>query len=266
MKDDNCVEFLQWALPKLNFRWKGYKKVRKQVCKRIQRRMNELQLNNTEEYKIYLQNNKNEWKILDIFCRITISRFYRNQKIFEKIGIEILSYLFKNQDKVRCWSVGCASGEEPYSVSLIFFNIIHSISPVKEIEIIATDIDSNVLNRAKNGCYEYTTIKELPEHWKTKCFNKVSSTYCIKNKYKEVVQFQQQDIREKKPEGKFNLILCRNLVATYFEKELQKKILKEMSQKLNKHGFLVLGKNENTDTLPEDLLSCYQHERIFRTL
>ena len=264
MKDQQCIEFLQWALPKLHMRWRGFRKVRKQVCKRINRRMDELKLSSVKEYKKFLTENQEEWEILDNLCRITISRFYRNYKIFDKIGIEIFPELFQKKDKIRCWSAGCASGEEPYSISLIFFNLIQIISTLKEIEIIATDADQNMLERAKKGCYNSSTIKEIPIKWQKEGFIKKENRFCLKEEYKKTITFLKQDIRKEKPKGSFDLILCRNLVATYFDKKLQSQIFREITEKLNPNGYLILGKNEMTEALPEELEISNQHERIFR--
>lgn len=75
MKDTECVEFLQWALPRLHMRWQGFRKVRGQVCKRIGRRIRELNLGEGADYRTYLESHPAEWSVLDDLCRITISRF-----------------------------------------------------------------------------------------------------------------------------------------------------------------------------------------------
>jgi chemotaxis protein methyltransferase CheR len=263
MKDQECIDFLQWALPQLHMRWKGFRKVRKQVCKRIKKRIRELELETVEDYRDYIKTHPEEWKVLDKFCRITISRFYRNYKIFDKIGLELMPVLFNKKDTIRCWSAGCASGEEPYSLSLTFFNLVKTLSPLKEIEIIATDANPVMLNRARKGCYSASTIKELPDNWKRNCFERKEGEFCLESQFKKPVTFSEQDIRYEKPAGKFDLILCRNLVATYFEHELQTKVFRDISDRLNPGGYLLLGKNEKADALPPDIKIQDRHERVF---
>ena len=85
MKNSKCVHFLQWSLPQLHLRWSGFRKVRRQVCKRIQRRLQELELCDISAYQSYLETYPAEWLVLDAYCRITISRFYRDQ--MEKVAI-----------------------------------------------------------------------------------------------------------------------------------------------------------------------------------
>ncbi|MGD8595209.1 MAG: chemotaxis protein CheR, partial [Gammaproteobacteria bacterium] len=82
MNDNECVQFLQWALPQLHMRWPGFRKVRAQVCKRIDRRLRQLAIEDIHTYKTYLHEHKLEWRVLDELCRITISRFYRDKAMF----------------------------------------------------------------------------------------------------------------------------------------------------------------------------------------
>lgn len=90
MKNEQCVQFLQWALRRLNMRWPGYRKVRNQVCKRVDRRLQDLSLKSVEEYQAYLEQHADEWLQLDPLCRITISRFYRDKGVFAALGDERL--------------------------------------------------------------------------------------------------------------------------------------------------------------------------------
>ena len=114
MRDSRCVEFLQWALPRLRMRWPGFRRVRRQVCKRIDGRLRELGLDNTAAYQEYLENNPAEWHVLDDFCRISISRFYRDRSVFDCLRDDVLPNLAARaaalgERQLRCWSAGCAS-------------------------------------------------------------------------------------------------------------------------------------------------------------
>ena len=115
MRYPDCTEFLQWALPRLGFRWPGFRKVRRQVCRRIRRRIAALDLEGFDDYRRYLETHAQEHAKLDRLCRITISRFYRDRRVFERLEREALSRLAANAQKrratVRAWSAGCASGE-----------------------------------------------------------------------------------------------------------------------------------------------------------
>jgi chemotaxis protein methyltransferase CheR len=125
LTDSECVEFLQWALPQLGLRWPGFRKVRGQVRKRINRRLGELGLTGIADYRDYLQAHPDEWPRLDELCRISISRFYRDRRVFDHLRDDVLPTLAqvavaRHENQVRCWSVGCASGEEIYTVVILW--------------------------------------------------------------------------------------------------------------------------------------------------
>ncbi|NNL07225.1 MAG: chemotaxis protein CheR, partial [Gammaproteobacteria bacterium] len=111
MHDDSCVRFLQWALPRLQKRWPGFRKVRRQVCKRIQRRITTLELADADDYRRYLQTNDREWPLLDHLCRVTVSRFYRDRVILEHVANDVLPQLARlalhtGDHALRGWSAG----------------------------------------------------------------------------------------------------------------------------------------------------------------
>lgn len=93
MRDEACVRFLQWCLPPLRKRWPGFRKVRGQVCKRIDRRLRQLGLAGPDPYRAYLETHPEEWAVLDGLCRVTISRFYRDRDVFDVLGEEVLPTL-----------------------------------------------------------------------------------------------------------------------------------------------------------------------------
>ena len=106
-------------------RWVGFRRVRRQVCKRIARRLIELGLQDLEAYRTLLGADAGEWSRLDSLCRITISRFYRDRAVWNYLGDVLLPDLTRfarrrGDEELRCWSVGCASGEEPYTLAMVW--------------------------------------------------------------------------------------------------------------------------------------------------
>src|SRR5689334_13604160 len=90
MHDLGCAAFLQWALPRLELQWAGFRKVRTQVCKRLKRRIRQLGLPGFTAYRIRLESDPGEWRTLDDCCRITISRFFRDKQVFELLSERVL--------------------------------------------------------------------------------------------------------------------------------------------------------------------------------
>lgn len=252
MNDQECIGFLQWALPRLRMRWKGFRKVRGQVCKRIGRRLKELGLADAAAYRDYLEAHPAEWEILDGFCRITISRFGRDRKVCQFLRDTVLPDLAARFEEtpgiVRCWSAGCASGEEPYTISILWHFNIRKRFPHITLDIVATDSDPNVLERAARGRFENSSLKELDAVTVRSAFETSDDGFLLHPELREGVGFHLADIRREMPGGEFNLILCRNLVFTYFDDALQCEILERMLSRLKGGGILIIGTHES---LPE---------------
>ena len=123
--------------------------------------------------------------------------------------------------RLQIWSIGCASGEEPYTLALIEA-FTKTVSRCK-LEIVATDADSHLSSRASRGCYLLSSLRELPRAWQV-AFEAQGDELCLKSKYQAPVRFVEQDIRERSVDGPFDLILCRNLVFTYLVPAVQVEI------------------------------------------
>jgi chemotaxis protein methyltransferase CheR len=268
MKDEACICFLQWALPHLHMRWQGFRKVRGQVCKRLGRRLEELQLPDLKSYRMYLQDTPLEWHMLDSLCRITISRFYRDQGVYHSLYSEVFPELIavarQQDDKtLSCWCIGTASGEEPYSLSLLW-----ELAGLKkygtDLRILATEVDRDMIIRARQGCYPASSIRELPAKIKARAFDSKGAQFCLKELYRRRVQFSQQDIRTEQPGETFHLTLCRNLVFTYFSQALQEEVAWQIVQRLKPGGFLVIGSHEKLPGSVVGMAPCLHGQQIFR--
>ena len=158
MTDTDCTTFLEWALPQLKLRWPGFRKVRRQVCKRLARRMRDLGLDNFIAYRAKLEVDPTEWRVLDECCHITISRFFREKAIFEVLRTRVLPDIAACAERERrsaqAWSAGCASGEEPYTIKILWDIGVAHAYPAVSIAIVATDVDDAMLARARNGCFQ----------------------------------------------------------------------------------------------------------------
>jgi chemotaxis protein methyltransferase CheR len=273
MKDPGCTGFLQWSLPRLRFRWEGFRKVRKQICKRVNRRIEELGLSGFNAYREYLDRNPDEWQLIDSLCGVTISRFYRDRKVFDVLRGQVLHQLAKKimdegGSELRCWSAGCSSGEEPYTLQIIWRACVPPLLYRKiPLRIIATDINEKSLERAIQGCFRPGSLRDLPEDLRD-AFTPSGDMFSIGQVFKENIVFLRQDIRRRLPKGTFHLILCRNLVFTYFDEDLQRQTFERILGKLTPGGIIVIGGHES---LPggaagvrqfDDTHAIYQKETI----
>ncbi len=269
MRDEQCVRFLQWVLPQLRMRWEGFRKVRRQVCKRLARRLGDLGLTDLEDYRDYLQQHADEWRHLDALCRITISRFYRDKGVFATLSEEVLPLLAdaaqeRGDKKLRVWSAGCGGGEEPYTIAILWDAEFRLRYPDVQVEIVATDADPIMLARGDDARYAFASLKELPASWRDKAFEQTNDTYRINPEYRCDITFVEQDIRTEQPGGPFDLVLCRNLVFTYFDDELQSQLLECIVATMRDGAALVLGIHEQLPVDTRGISAWFQKQRIYR--
>jgi chemotaxis protein methyltransferase CheR len=212
MADAECVAFLQWVLPRLDLRWQGFRKVHGQVCKRLKRRMKELGLEEFSAYRERLAADPGEWAVLDGLCHITISRFFRDSRVFEALALRVLPEIAaraaRARREARFWSAGCASGEEPYTLKIIWDLEVARAFPGVDCSIVATDVDDTVLKRARKGCYPKGALRELPEAFVMAGFDRIGSLFCVRPRHRQGVSLLLQDLRSEAPDGRFDLILC----------------------------------------------------------
>lgn len=249
MQDGECVALLQWMLPALGLRWDGFRRVRKQVCKRIARRIAELGLESVADYRSYLNAHREEWSMADSLCTVTITRFYRDKGVFAYLGSTVLPELGRHaldasRTELRAWSAGCGSGEEPYTLSLVWhFEVAHEL-PGLALRILGTDIDDRLLQRAHDAVYPAGCLADLPEQWRNAAFDETSTGWRLGSAYRDNVTFRRHDLRDEPPRGPFDVVLCRNLAFTYFDDATQLTTARRLRTVLNERGALVLGRHE----------------------
>ena len=252
MTDGECVEFLQWALPRLQMRWVGFRKVRRQVCRRIERRLLDLGLPDVAAYRAYLEATPEEWPSLDALCHVTISRFYRDRGVFELLERSVLPELAAQSAArgaaVEVWSAGCASGEEPYSLVLVWEYAVRPSFPAVGLHVLATDTDETVIRRARAASYGESSLRELPSPWRRRGFVRRGGRCHLRPRFRQPVTVERHDVRNSIQGGPYDLVLCRNLAFTYFELPLQREVVERLALALRPGGALVVGSHE---TLPE---------------
>jgi chemotaxis protein methyltransferase CheR len=212
-----------------------------------------------------------EWIILDRLTPITISRFYRDRGTFELLARDAVPRLAaqasaRGSDSLEVWSAGCASGEEPYTLAIIWKQQLAPRFPALTLRILATDIHPAMLSRARQGCYSAGSLTELPQTWRTAAFVQRDGLYWLREAYKRAVTVLSHDLRTGAPDGPFDLIMCRNLVFTYFHEAIQRKISVWLADSLRPGGALVLGAHEQ---LPAELVGFDPWDivrRVYRRL
>jgi chemotaxis protein methyltransferase CheR len=223
----------------------------------VSRRMHELGLVDPSVYRSRLEHDPVEWHALERLCLIPISRFYRDRGIFDTLERDVLPMLAQAAAEridapFECWSAGCASGEEPYTLAMLWRARFEARFSELRLRVLATDIDPALLERAAAGCYRASSLKELPPLLRDAAFERRGEFFCVRESLRHGTEFVRQDIRTSMPDRRFDLILCRNFVLTYFEPALQRALMARIVEALWPGGALIVGSQESLpDVLPE---------------
>jgi len=239
------------------------------MCKRIDHRLGDLSLSDVSAYRAYLNDHPSEWGVLESLSWIPISRFYRDKGLFQLLEGEILPHLARNavaggRQGLRCWSIGCASGEEPYTLAILWKTALEPLFPPLRFRVLATDIDPHAIERARRGCYARSSLKELPGGWQTTAFDPGPEGFTLKAIYRELVAFDVQDVRHAAPDGVFDVVLCRYLAFTYFDDWQQRDVLARIDNTLVPGGALVIGGMESLPSGVTTLTPWREGARIYR--
>ncbi|MDP4169417.1 MAG: protein-glutamate O-methyltransferase CheR [Bacillota bacterium] len=185
--------------------------------------------------------NKNGELLNEFLDRMTInvSEFYRNYKRWEVLESKILPEILKTNKRPKIWSAACSTGEEPYTIAMIMSKFL----PLSQVQVLATDLDDNVIARAKLGVYPERSLNEVPEDSKKKFFKKQGDHYLVSEEIKKTITFKKQNLLADPFGGPFDLIVCRN-VLIYFTEEAKNTLYKKFSSALRKDGIFFVGSTE----------------------
>lgn len=211
--------------------------------KQMKRRIDSLiKKNGYELYGDYVKALKSNVSLFNEFINyltINVSEFYRNPEQWEVLQKDVFPMLLKNSKKLKIWSAACSTGDEPYTLVMVLNEYI----PLKDIRIIATDIDKEALRKAKAGVYTDKSIEKLPQSYLTKYFTKTGSLFTIKDEVKNQVEFSQHNMLRDQFPGDCDLIVCRN-VLIYFTEEAKVQIYTQFNKSLRTEGILFVGSTE----------------------
>lgn len=180
---------------------------------------------------------------------INLTRFFRDETTFQALEEKVLPELLRiraAERRLRIWSAGCAAGEEPYSLAIILREILGPALHRWQIEILATDIEESVLEKARRGLYDPFSFQGVtPRHqaWIERYFAPGNGQRQLAAQIRAMVTFQRHDLVQSPPPADLDLLLCRN-VLIYFDTALQDRLYRAFHQALRAEGFLVLGKTE----------------------
>ena len=212
----------------------------KQMKRRIDTLISKNNVQGYDKYVQVLKTDKERFEEFVNYLTINVSEFYRNPDQWVLLDKEIFPELIKKFGKnLKIWSAACSTGDEPYSLVMALSKHV----PLNQIKIIATDIDKQVIEKAKMGLYSEKSIAAVPEDLKKKYFTKIGPSYQISDEIKSRVTFKQHNLLKDPYEKDCHLIVCRN-VLIYFTEEAKEEIFCKYNQSLAKGGLLFIGSTE----------------------
>ncbi|RNC72312.1 MAG: protein-glutamate O-methyltransferase CheR [Desulfuromonadales bacterium] len=220
----------------------------KYMKRRIAIRVRATHAVSVDDYCELLARSDGEQELLLKGLTIHVSQFFRNRPAFEKLREAVFPALFarlrqEGREEVTIWSVGCASGEEPYSLAIILRDSFAEELKKFKVSLVATDIHEGILDVARKGVYGPERLQDIPDGVLDRWFTKVGEKFELAPPIREMVAFRRGDLFDPVSIIESDLILCRN-VLIYFERSEQERILNGFALALRTGGVLVLGKAE----------------------
>ncbi len=212
----------------------------KQMKRRIDTLIAKHGIKGYNNYVTELRTNKSVFEEFVNYLTINVSEFYRNPGQWEILDKEVFPFLIGKYGKnLKIWSAACSTGDEPYSLVMALSKHL----PLNQIHIYATDIDKQVLEKARSGLYGEKSIAAVPDEFKKRFFTKVGPSYQISEEVKKQVEFKEHNLlKDVYPRG-CHLIVCRN-VLIYFTEEAKFEIFGRFYQSLLPGGILFIGSTE----------------------
>ncbi len=240
------------------------------IYRRIERRMGLHQIDNLNHYVRYLRENPREVELLFKELLIGVTNFFRDPPSWEQLKGEILPALLAahaSSGVLRAWVPGCSTGEEAYSLAMVFREALDPLKPVRNLtlQIFATDLDRDAVEKARQGLYPDNIAADVSPERLRRFFVQEERGYRIGKEIREMVVFASQNIIMDPPFTKLDIISCRNLLI-YLSSELQKKIIPLFHYSLNPGGVLFLGSAETVGAFTNLFSPFDAKTRIFRRM
>ncbi len=257
---ENLLEYFRQSR---GFDFTGYK--RSSLKRRLHKQMQIREIANFTDYLDYIQVHPEEFLPLFNTILINVTSFFRDQAAWHYLQAQILPEIIskkRDTDPIRIWSAGCASGEEAYTLAIIWAELLGIEEFRQRVKIYATDVDEEALKEARQASYGAKCLELIPEPLQVKYFEKIGEKYIFRSDIRRAVIFGRHDLVQDAPISRLDLLVCRNTLM-YFNAETQGKILNRFHFALQNFGFLFLGKAEMLLTHSNLFTPVHLQHRIF---
>ena len=256
--DEELERLLEYLKRTRGFDFTAYK--RPSLARRIQRRMQTVGVAKYDDYLDYLEVHPGEFPQLFNTILINVTAFFRDPQSWEFLAAEILPRILRAKqpsEPIRIWSAGCASGEEAYTLAMLFHEAVGPDDYRNRVKVYASNVDEGALAKARQATYTASEVEGIPPELLSKYFDQSGERYVFNKDLRRAVIFGRHDLIQDAPISRVDLLVCRNTLM-YFNSEAQARVLARFHFALGDNGFLFLGKaemllNHNHSYVPIDV-------------
>jgi two-component system CheB/CheR fusion protein len=245
--------------------FRSYK--RPTILRRLGRRMAATNCESLDEYSRYVDEHPEEYRQLIGAFLIKVTEFFRDPELFDYLKAEVLPELIEEareeENQLRIWSAGCATGEEAYSLAILVSEALGQEAGLFNVRILATDIDEDAVKFARRGLYPPSALKGLSVEQIRRYFVEEDGSYQVKKQIRGMIVFGEHDLAQRSPFPNVDLVVSRN-VLIYFSNELQRRALQLFAYSLRDGGYLVMGKAESPSLLADLFAPVDRHNKVYR--
>ena len=236
------------------------------IIRRIAKRMALSQIDSLDNYISFLHNNPTEIEKLYKDFLIGVTSFFRDKEVFISVEKKVIPYLLKNcieKQEIRIWVCGCSTGEEAYSLAILFKEALEKNKQYIKVIIFASDIDKDAISFARNGIYFDSILEHVSPDRIKRHFITNDNRFQLKKEIREMVVFAHHNVIKDPPFSKMDLITCRNLLI-YMNSDLQKRIIPLFHYSLNDDGILLLGSSESIGDNTDSFMAFDSKSKIYK--
>ncbi|MBB6503152.1 two-component system CheB/CheR fusion protein [Sphingomonas endophytica] len=241
----------------------GYK--RSTLIRRVERRMHVLGIDTGRDYLSRVRSDADECEALFRDLLINVTRFFRDAEAFETLRKQVIEPLLRDRatdDDLRVWVPGCSSGEEAYTIAMLFAEAARTSGQPLAVQIFATDIDEQMLTIAREGSYPAAALVDLPPALRERYTVPHAERFTIAGQIRDMIRFSNHSVVKDPPFSRIDLVSCRNLLI-YFDDRLQQSVLPLFHYALRPGGFLFLGPSESVGRFEHLFTVVDQHARLY---
>lgn len=241
----------------------GYK--RSTLVRRVERRMHVLNIDSASGYLQRVQSDSGECEALFRDLLINVTRFFRDPEMFDALREKVIEPLLRDRpsdDDIRVWIPGCSSGEEAYSIAMLFAETARRMNFANPVQIFASDIDEQMLQIAREGIYPASALADIPSPMRERWTTPHGEKFAISNQIRDLIRFSNHSVVKDPPFSRIDLVSCRNLLI-YFDDRLQQSVMPILHYAIREGGYLFLGPSESIGRFDHLFPALDHHARIF---